>query len=540
MFVGQSFILSVFTDANRLLLQPFPITSFTPTSTSVSDQAETYVPIQLLRRSSLPFSFLDSVCSISAGPLSRLFSARSTLLNFLRGDGAGTEPVVLIVISRVDERLYAIEDATSQGTYALCRLAYWVTKRDVEILGLEEDSMACRTVEQTGRKRERMAKLNVNKSNWWHAAALPRPQAEPLAKKRRLNGPVLKMEMSHLQKVKVEDTIDSVDAVVSHPFPPPLQKEKEMKTKEPTPSHAAVIEDPKMTLSGDELTGNLIQHYLDALYLSRTSLAYFAKGPLSRLRGAAGGEGRVLSLLDLSDFLRSAMLTPSLLEKKYKETLPGVIKEVYVSDDDDDDDGSLSTPSKAIKRRERQKKRRKRRLLRPGKNGLFPDEGEMIRKWWLSCDRSLAATSGSSSASPFKSKIEAMKVRLATLRLREIFAQIIIALEILAVEGSSAFADERKMEDASGQGDVAHNKNKSDKSEDACSKQHGKKKRQNIQLVLDLLVDKLCIWRSVEQQVSGFKDSSRSEDALPGGNAKNISESFDLLSNFCVEVIIPL
>ena len=514
---------------------------------------------------------------------------------------------MLIVSSRVDGRFYAIEDAMApRGTYALCRLANWVTREDVEMLGgggkgrEEDERRACRnTKDWMG--REGMAKLGVDRSNWWHAAVIPGPRRvdERLFKRRRLDGPrpMLKIGtgMSCAQKVKAEGMDRLLDATTTTSNPSlslstSQQKEVEIEAdmfKAPTPSHptisttittTTIVEDPKTTPSADELTGNLIHHYLDSLYLSRISLAYFAKGPLSRLRGAAvaggvdcekGGGRRVLSLLELADFLRAAMLTPSLLEKKYKETLPAVIRGVYGSDDDDDNndhDGSgLSTLMKAAKPDEKQRKRkeRKKRPLKPGKNGLFPNEEDVVKKWWLTCDRGLAGGgefSSSTTVSPFKTKVEAMTARLGALRLREIFAQIIIALEVLAVEGSSAFADEQKAEDAvaaaadattAGQGDIAHEKKKAKKGEedkvenDVKSKQRGrqkaKKKKQDVQLVLDLLVDKLCIWRSIEQQELSFKESSsRDGNATRDGKARKDLESTDVLADFCVEVIIPL
>lgn len=504
------------------------------------------MPVQILRRSSLPLSFVDSACSLPSRPLSRLFSARPDLLGALQSDSLGLEPTVLIVASLADERLYAIENvASSRDTYALCRLASWLTKRDIEVLDHVKGAKECLKADRGAKRRMTMMQLGSEKSDWWHGAAISAVSIYPLAKKRRICGPILKMGMPS-PRLEAEESKDPIDLFAKQPSFASLQDGKGQEIKrEASPSPSSLVEDPKSTLSFDELKNNLIHQYLDSLYLSRTSLAYFAKGPLSRLRGAASGTGCVLSLFNLTEFLRSAMLTPSLLEKKYKETLPATIRDVYAFDiNDDEDDANLSTSNKVKQQENRQKKKkRKGNSLKPAKNGLFPDEEEVIRKWWLSSDKILATENcNSSSLSPFKSKVEAMKARVAALRLREISGQIIIALEILAIERSSAFTDEVRKEDVVGQDNVVSNKG--GQAETNC-KQRRTKKKQDTSLILDLLVDKLCIWRSIELQDLSFKNSSRSEDSVLHSEAsktssRNVSGNTDLLFDFCVEVVVPL
>ena len=504
------------------------------------------MPVQMLCRSSLPLSCLDSTCFLSSRPLSRLFSAGPALLDLFQADCLDQEPTVLIVLSLADERLYAIENVlSSRGAYALCRLASWLTKRDIEVLGHRKGARDCLKTDQGMKRRMTTMQFGSKNSDWWHGAAISGVTTEPSAKKRRIGGPMLKLEMPS-PRFKTEGVKVTVDILTKTPSSALLHEGKEQKMiREATPPPASLADDPKMALSVNELTNNLIRQYLDSLYLSRTSLAYFAKGPLSRLRGAAGDAECVLSLLDLTEFLRSAMLTPSLLEKKYKETLPAVIRDVYAFDDNDDEDnGNASTPYRVNRQKFGQRrKKRKVKLPKPAKNGLFPDEEEVIRKWWLSSDENLATENCNGSfLSPFRSKVEAMKVRIAALRLREIFGQVIIVLEILAIEKSSAFTDEGKKEDAIRQVNVTSDK---DNQGDANCKQRRTKKKQDINLILDLLVDKLCIWRSIEQQDLSFKDSSRLEDNLPDNNASkvispNVSGSTNLLSDFCVEVVVPL
>jgi hypothetical protein len=75
---------------------------------------------------------------------------------------------------------------------------------------------------------------------------------------------------------------------------------------------------------------------------------------------------------------------------------------------------------------------------------------------------------------------------------------------------------------------------------DAKPKKKRKKKVQDIKLLIDLLLDKLCIWQSVEQDedVSYLAKGSKFGDTLDANSSK--SASGDRLQNFCIEVIVPL
>lgn len=103
--------------------------------------------------------------------------------------------------------------------------------------------------------------------------------------------------------------------------------------------------------------------------------------------------------------------------------------------------------------------------------------------------------------------------------------QIIILLEIMALQRDQAPL-----------GDVTADINKS-KRDKKSAKRKGKKKSKangpNYPLLLDLLVDRLCIWRSIGS-VSGGLEEEASEE-------KSVTErEHDHLRHFCVEVVLPL
>ena len=569
-----------------------------PAPYSKPEILETFTPHQFLPRARLPLSFLDTATTYplkpsnpskghnKPSPVVRLFSSGAYALRVLeeknrninrnrdrsrngdrnsnsnsnsnrsrdRSAEHGPGPLVLVVTSS-DGRLYVVESMPAparEGTFALCRLAEWVTVG--ELVGLPEGvaGWRSRALKMYGRKcvgkdmgRDEDDGGHGDNDDWWRAAALPYPTAEQLARKRRrVGGPVLVMGWT-----------GTLDKTVEGGSIPVVHAEKEgdgekvtsRKIDSTVPSGHADVDGSEgrvSSISPDEAYATLVHHYLEQLYHSKTSLAYFAKGPLSRLRAAAataGEEGSALSLHDITTFLRSITLTPTLLEKKYKETLPEVIRNAVTTYPSDDGEDDLPFPSAPHAERTKQRKgaktsksKSRKVKVKLRKNGLFTGEEENVRRWWW-CWRPGASDDCPGSEPRFVSRVEASKVHLGALRLREIFAQVIVALEILALEESSAWKRERggeACEDGGEKGGCQGKKSKGRKS----------KKTQDVRVVLDLLVDKLCIWRSVDQLEAGFGQSAHAggeQDGKKGGKSDDADGS-DVLVNFCVEVVIPL
>lgn len=199
------------------------------------------------------------------------------------------------------------------------------------------------------------------------------------------------------------------------------------------------------------------------------------------------------------------------MDKKYRDTIPGIVRSLPPTDVSDDQlDGGATA---------RTSKKKKSKKMGPGKSGLYVEEKGYITRWWKGSDKDCTAR-------PFEqTRDELIKRRIATLRTRETKLQIILILEILALEMS------------------LHKEN--DGGEMKASTKGRKRKTQDLGLTLELLVDRLCIWQSVSIDVLASVVSSTGDD--PGkktadgrGEASARLSNQDDLRDFCVEVIVPL
>jgi hypothetical protein len=281
---------------------------------------------------------------------------------------------------------------------------------------------------------------------------------------------------------------------------------------------SATVQSPQDTLQ------ELAKHYLEALYLSRTSLAYFTKGALSRARAAASSsskadsnaEGRI-TIADLVDFLRQSILASVTMDKKYRDAITGMIKEFPVISPTDDS-------PKAPKKRKKRKWKPKR-----DKNGFFVDEQELVERWWQETDHD--EFPGTETADTV------LRKRLARIRNRETFLLIILCLEVLALEASLSTEDQKRQEttrlDLELQGAGETQQDDTQATSAGATKPAKSKKKQNLTALLETLLDKLTIWYSLESHspLKARQGTNSTDNDQPREN--------DELRNFCVEVIMP-
>ncbi|KKY16193.1 hypothetical protein UCRPC4_g05998 [Phaeomoniella chlamydospora] len=241
------------------------------------------------------------------------------------------------------------------------------------------------------------------------------------------------------------------------------------------------------TDDADALLEKLHSRYLETLYTSKTSVAYFAKGPLARARAAFSKSQAVEGSQILSDpsqlaqFYRDSIISLRKMDLKYKETL---VKSIQKNDEADS------------------ARYRKRKKTQPkiGKDGLYPDEAEFVQRWWQSTVPDLAGTSS-------EAELQRLKDLSTELRSRETQLQILIILEAMILEMPSEANVKRE-------------------SEEPDLKNIPTKKKQDLRTHLDLLVDRLCIWQTVS-----FEEFTNDKAA---GKKTN-----DKLRDFCSDVIIP-
>ncbi|MCJ1461553.1 hypothetical protein MMC07_000150 [Pseudocyphellaria aurata] len=455
-------------------------------------------PQLLIPRSCLPLAFLDPGRDLQGN---RLFCAH---IPVLEEDGPSDLqsmlPTILIAASEDNACLYAVE-RVRRGTYALCRLGAWVTLKKLERLKLECSSQQRTTSNQ---------RASLPGDEWWHASAIKadsnheRGQSQ---KQNQVNLGELRLCLKAPRPATIAQAVEEVSA-----------KEDLCETQnEATVERGDTLNEPPpkpLTQDPDETLRMIRSQYQEALYISQGSLAYFAKGPLSRAR-ALFNCSDVLSTdgMSLADYLRTCILSLPTMDKKYRETLPSLVKELPVGVLSEDENGVISTSFR--------KKPRKTKTLKVGKDGLYPEEELCIVKWWL-------GTSGRiDSENVLGNREEWVRMKLLEQRARETQLQIILVLEILALEASKP---EKSGEDVSA---VVKEKN-------FPSKQKPKsKKAQDLSVLLDLLVDRLCIWQSMSTEESSSSTKEGKSGSQINRRMPNHIPEVDVLRNFCVDVILP-
>ena len=253
----------------------------------------------------------------------------------------------------------------------------------------------------------------------------------------------------------------------------------------------------------------------------QASLAYFAKGPLSRARAAFHLDyDSTLDMNDLIAFLESLVLPANVVDKKYKDAVPNLVSTLITGG------GSADEAQKAASK----SKKAKTKKMKLGKNGLYPTEDTYISRWWNSHD------SSAEPALPSETKEDILRKRIAQLRIRETQLQMIVILETLALQPlATSQADHN--------GDLPAISIENAASDGKLTQTGKPKKPLDLAVLLEVHVDRLCIWQSVaaEAGVAASKIEGESHiRATAGGMSKKHDLVADMLREFCVEVIVPL
>ena len=207
------------------------------------------------------------------------------------------------------------------------------------------------------------------------------------------------------------------------------------------------------------------------------------------------------------------------MDKKYRESLPEIIKDVPMGNFSDDENGPTAAPL--------QKKTRKSKKDSIGKNALYPDEGVKIARWW-SCENMLGL-------GDFRQEVreELSKARILEQKARETQLQMILMLEILALEALSARglpAETSTEAIVAVQDDVENSKTKISKA----------KKLQDLPSLLEMSIDRLSIWLSISEEDMKASDENLKQPTQQGRGFEKKETRNDLLREFCTDVILPL
>lgn len=257
--------------------------------------------------------------------------------------------------------------------------------------------------------------------------------------------------------------------------------------------------------------------YLQIADNIQASLGYFAKGPLSRARAAFHLDyDATLDMNDLVAFLDGLVLPTAMLDKKYKDGVPEIVSTLFIGEGSADEADTT--------------KKRKSKKMKLGKNGLYPTEDCYLRRWWASHD------DDTDSGLPGQSKDEIGRKRVAQLRIRETQLQMIVILETLALQPLASSQAEQG-------GDLPFGGLKDEADVSKLSSKSKAKKQRDLPGLIDVHVDRLCIWQSLaaEEGRTSSKSSGPVDRSGALGDLNNAHRhAADVLREFCVEVIVPL
>ncbi|KAF4620089.1 hypothetical protein G7Y89_g14730 [Cudoniella acicularis] len=468
-------------------VKPFPAT--------VSMKPRTLQPLLLLPRSSLPLAALDLMPSTNVLPQSRLFEAHVKILEL--EERMGSQPMMLI--ARLDDgrTLYAVE-REDRGLHVLCRLGSWVNLQQ-----LKDAAVVPR--QELSKRSERAFGISAGLPNT--AILIATSETSKYTKKKRL-------AIEAIQSMIKRPTTAMTESRMINPEPERVtESQSTVELVEP-----AVPEEPVSQPTAAEIFENVRTQYFEALYLSKASLAYFAKGPLSRARAAFHLDFD--SALDMNDhvaFLESLIMSTTLLDKKYREGVPGCVSLIDIQGQSEDDVNGA--PPKT-------KKRKSAKKMKPGKTGLYPAEETLIRRWWAGHD------DDAESGGPGASKEELTKSRIAQLRIRETQLQMIMILEVLALQPLALQPED------SGEGLPSGLPTSNAVSEK--EKPVKAKKPDHLSMLIDIHIDRLCIWQSIQLEAGKIlsTESQTSTEKLDG-SAPELRHTDNILRDFCIEVIAP-
>ncbi len=463
-----------------------------PYPESTYDEPLKFKPIRVISRSQLPLTFLDT-SSADLVHSSSLFSARISILEN-NGDSEKKQdgnPKVLIARHEAKKNLYAIEQV-QKHVYSICRLAAWLKEKEVADLWDPSNRTAWYPSSEP---------IIPTTGAWWQSAVVVTQPTQQLAERTRITMMRRKAMQPPVTK-DLQEPVNSLNATeIQDTNPAFAQSPREVPVDVP---------------SAQEQLAALLQHYLDAVYMSKTSLAYFAKGPITRIRNAfTSPEPGAPPTHELTAFLRSMLLSPKASEKKYYEKLPTIIKAIPIGSLSDEEPMDVPVKSKVSKKK-----------VKLSREGVYPHEGLIVKKWW----KSELLNGDGMGAETVDQRI---KRRIGDLRVRETLAQLILMLEIVALEATSVHKPTLKEEPLLNETQAPTQTDE----EPLFKPKKRERKLDDINLQLDLLLDKLCIWHATEE--AGILDfdtkPSRQNEFSEGGN----NSTNDRLHSFCVEVIIP-
>lgn len=450
----------------------------------------------LLARESLSLSSLDLSTPLGEYPTGpgRFFESHIRILDL---DGRLRQvPSVLLARSDLTRNVYAIE-RHQLGLYVVCKLGSWVSIEKLSKLAEAYYAPRC-TPAQNSIIADAQAPLT---SHQFHKESKRKRQAieelQSMVRKRQ------KSLAPESQEALSQPAVHSQgpDQIIN-PDTPPVQ----------APQAGPLDPSPDAQVTAQEIFQNIRSQYFESLYHSKGSLAYFAKSTLSKARAAFHFDCDAnLEMKDLLIFLKGIVVAVPQIDKKYKQTVPKIIDEMKLLSESSDETS-------------RKSKRRKSTRIKLGKDGLWTGEIEQIKKWWT-------ANKPSVRDDDTPSNPKEVKYHISCLRTRETQLQMIILLEVLALEAVGLTQDNQ---DTQLPGMPAEDQPK--ETVEAAPK---KRDKHDYHALLNLHADRMSIWQTTlleDMKMIAAEAQVKSGQQLQKSDRSDSDPSRD----FCVDIIVPL
>ncbi|EXJ85917.1 hypothetical protein A1O1_06286 [Capronia coronata CBS 617.96] len=499
--------------------------TFTARSLPLEEEGLAFCPIALIARACLPLAWLDTSQALPSPVVEATISSVQEW-----------EQRVLVARRLPNGGLYAVE-RVGNNTYVACALHNWVSQdwcKDAAI-----GKVARARVEDLLKREDGAGQRHSRApSSSSFVPALPTPKSPRRPTNRR--GALARMSILNPRDLMGEDTTSQTSSsprtlepvIVPSPTTALFPITPAAQIREEDPFHSEHLPTEVATEPAHELAQEpervldvaaaveepcaperLRNQYFEHLYASKTSLAFYVKGPLSRARAHVRSAAHPsTAIADLAGFYDQSILATKKIDLKYKESLSSIVKGLASTSEQDGQD--------VPKKRKKKKKQQQQKL---GKDCLWPEEEDFIKKWWRGRDFKPAMNG--------PSLLDELRRELADLRMRETKMQMLLVLELMLL--NLAIVKLSETQDTATGPEVKVESIEEDPSAILAKtpqKQKPKKKRDLVG-ELDTIVDRLCIWHTVSQDELSTTTNS--------ANSSTAAKASDSLRDFCKDVLLP-
>ncbi|KIV88891.1 hypothetical protein PV10_08522 [Exophiala mesophila] len=489
--------------------ESFDATYLPKTGASVS-----FVSVVLLARACLPLACIDTNAQSSQGFVSHVLEANIPWVQ-------EWEQRTLVARKAPNGGLHAIENV-APGIFTACQLRPWVSEqwcRDAAV-----GKVALCTLDNLLHVHNRTTHARTSSSSSLNPLPTPKSPKKPTHRR----GALARQSILKSKDPIVTDVSSEVADSSTLPQQPSLPVMTSLAPSSNTGTAGPESQcgfEPQLPIHGDSLDEQSLQPsdpavppqdllaperlralYFEHLYTSKTSLAFYVKGPLSRARAHLRSSGNSSTLiLELADFYRQCILPTAKIDLKYKDSISTVINQARM-----DPEGATLPKKKGPKKK-----------TKLGKDCLWPSEDDFVQKWWSLRDTKSNLLSVEDHAPELRRLV-------ADLRMRETKMQLLLILEVMLLDLAMSRLSERPVPDDP---DIKVESLEADSSIVlAKTPLKQPKKKRDLSVELEMMIDRLCIWHSIS-----FEDVI----SIEGKNDNTKTNSNDSLRDFCKDVLIP-